>query len=324
MSERGSLALVNRRYLRIKVFQALYAYYRTEGADIVKMERDLFDSINRLFQLYLYLVKLLMQVQVVAQEMVDENLAKKLPTAEDLNPNLRFVQNRVFKKLNENIQLKTLLERSKIEWNEEHDDLRRIFRTFKATEDYMLYMAREDESLELDKDILVKLFSEQLGLNEVIHNSLEERDIYWQDDLPIAAVTLIKTVQVMPDFDTTNTTILADLYKLKDEDQVFVKELFRKSIQFGDDYEKLIAIRAEHWETERIALLDMIMMKMALCELEHFPTVPIKVTLNEYIEMAKVYSTPKSKVFINGVLDKLVADFKVQGRIQKRGRGLQE
>ncbi len=103
-----------------------------------------------------------------------------------------------------------------------------------------------------------------------------------------------------------------------------MKELFRKSIQFSEDYEKLIAIRAEHWETERIALLDMIMMKMALCELEHFPTVPIKVTLNEYIEMAKVYSTPKSKVFINGVLDKLVADFKGQGRIQKRGRGLQE
>lgn len=310
--------------MRIKVFQAVYAFYRTGEPDAQKFERELFESINRLNQLYLYLVQLMMDMQDVAAEIIEQNKQKRLPSHEDLNPNMRFVNNRVFSKLKENVMLKKILERAKISWDEEHDDLRRIFKNFKNEDAYRLYMAREDDSLEIDKGILVTLFTEHLGVNEILHSALEEKDIYWQDDLPVAALTLIKTIQALPDFDTTNTSILADLYKNKEEDQSFVKELIRKTIQFGADYEELIATKAENWETERIALLDMILMKMALTELEHFSTVPVKVTLNEYIELAKVYSTPKSKVFINGVLDKLVADFKREGRINKRGRGLIE
>jgi N utilization substance protein B len=185
-------------------------------------------------------------------------------------------------------------------------------------------LIREDESLEIDKEIVIKLFREYLGVNEIIHSVLEEKDIYWQDDLPIAAITIIKTIQDLPEIETKNISILADLYKTKKEDQQFVKELLNKSITFGDDYSELVATHADNWETDRIALLDMILMKMALSELEHFPTIPIKVSLNEYIELAKVYSTPKSKVFINGVLDKLVAEMKGSKRINKSGRGLVE
>lgn len=324
MKDRGSLSLVNRRYLRIKVFQGLYAYYRTPDPDQLKLEREVFESINRLYDLYLYLISLIMQVQVAASEIIAQNKQKRLPTREDLDPNMRFVQNRVFKKLRENVMLGQLLERSKISWAEEHDDIRRIFKAFREDEAYNLYMSREDESLETDKGIIVKLFTDYLGINELMHAALEEKDIYWQDDLPVAAMTVIKTIQALPEYDTTNTSILADLYKEKEEDQLFVKELFRKTTQFGEEYDKLISAKAENWESDRIAMLDMILMKMALAELEHFSTVPVKVTLNEYIELAKVYSTPKSKVFINGVLDKLVADFKRDNRIQKRGRGLIE
>ncbi|MEZ4722796.1 MAG: transcription antitermination factor NusB [Flavobacteriales bacterium] len=324
MKQTQRLALVNRRYLRIKIFQALYAYYRTEGADLQKLERETFESINKLFTLYLYLIRLVMDMEVVAREMIDQNKKKQLPTREDLNPNMRFVENRVFAILNQNASLEQMLERSKISWAEEHDDLRRIFKQFRTEDAYNLYMAREEAGFEVDKEILVTLFSEHLGLNEILHAALEEKDIYWQDDLPVAAIALIKTIQNLPDFDTSNTSILADVYKDKQEDQAFAKELLRKTVEFGADYEVLISSKADNWESERIALLDMILMKMALCELEHFPTVPVKVTLNEYIELAKVYSTPKSKVFINGVLDKLVADFKNDGRISKRGRGLME
>lgn len=324
MSQKGKIALVNRRYLRIKVFQALYTYYRTENADLQKIERALFEGINDLYNLYLYLVKLISETEVVAREIQDANRNKKLPTQDDLNPNQKFVNNRVFAALKHNRQLNQLLELRKINWTEEHDDLRRIFKQFKTDEVYLLYMAREEDNLQVDRDILVHLFKEHLGINEVLHAVLEEHSIYWQDDLPVAALTLIKTLQSVPSNTNEESKLLADLYKNKDEDQRFTKELLRKTIDFGDEYGLLIATKAENWETERIALLDMILMKMGLTELEHFPEIPVKVTLNEYIELAKTYSTPKSRVFINGVLDKLVADFKRNGRIEKKGRGLME
>jgi len=321
---KGLPILVNRRYLRIKVFQAVYSYQRTPDADLVKVEREMFESINRLYNLYLYLIKLVMQVGVAAEEIIEQNKKKNLPTREDLNPNTRFIENKVFKILRENVQLQQLMERAKINWTEEHDDIRRIFKSFREDEQFQLYMIREDNNLQIDKDIIVHLFREYLGVSEMVHGAMEEKDIYWQDDLPVAALTVIKTIQSLPETPSENTSVLADLYKDKSEDQSFAKELLRKTVQFAPEYAEMIASKADNWESERIALLDLIMMEMGLAELEHFATIPVKVTLNEYIELAKSYSTPKSKFFINGVLDKLVDDMKKNKRINKRGRGLVE
>ncbi len=321
---KGLPILVNRRYLRIKVFQAVYSYQRTPDADLVKVEREMFESINRLYNLYLYLIKLVMQVGVAAEEIIEQNKKKNLPTREDLNPNTRFIENKVFKILRENVQLQQLMERAKINWTEEHDDIRRIFKSFREDEQFQLYMIREDNDLQIDKDIIVHLFREYLGVSEMVHGAMEEKDIYWQDDLPVAALTVIKTIQSLPETPSENTSVLADLYKDKSEDQSFAKELLRKTVQFAPEYAEMIASKADNWESERIALLDLIMMEMGLAELEHFATIPVKVTLNEYIELAKSYSTPKSKFFINGVLDKLVDDMKKNKRINKRGRGLVE
>jgi len=319
-----AVVLVNRRYLRIKVFQGLYSFFRTPKADPVKVEREIFESINRLFNLYLYLLKLVLALHDAADEIIEQNRQKRLPTEEDLNPNMRFVNNRVFAKIAGNVMFQRIIERQKINWDNEHDDLRRIYKALREDEKFEAYRNAEEDSLQADKDILEYIFKEYLAVNEVFHNTLEEADIYWQDDLPVAALTVIKTIQALPDADTTNSSILADLYKEKDEDQKFVKELLSKTIQFSDEYGEHVADKADNWEVDRIAFLDMLLMKMALAELEHFPTIPIKVTLNEYIELAKMYSTPKSKVFINGVLDKLVAHFKRLERINKRGRGLIE
>ena len=265
-----------------------------------------------------------MQVRAASNEMIDQGLKKNLPTQQDLNPNRRFVNNRVFQQFANNETLKHLLEKKKISWAEENDDIRRIIKTYREDEVFQLYMMREDNTMDLDKDMMIYIFKEYLGLNEIVHNTLEEQDIYWQDDLPMAALSLIKTIETMPEEDMSQRSFIADLYKNKEEDQLFVKDLFRKTIQLDVEYTELISSKAQNWETERIAMLDMLLMRMALVELEHFPTVPVKVTLNEYIELAKVYSTPKSKVFINGVLDKLVAEFKRDNRIKKRGRGLVE
>lgn len=324
MSNNRKPSLVNRRYLRIKVFQGLYAYHRTPGADLIKHERDIFDSINKLYDLYLNMIALMMQVRAASNEMIDQGLKKNLPTQQDLNPNRRFVDNRVFKQFANNETLKHLLEKKKISWVEENDDIRRIIKTYREDEVFQLYMMREESNMQLDKEMMIYIFKEYLGLNEIVHNTLEEQDIYWQDDMPMAALSLIKTIETMPEEDMSQRSFIADLYKNKEEDQLFVKDLFRKTVQQDVAYTELISSKAQNWETERIAMLDMLLMRMALVELEHFPTVPVKVTLNEYIELAKVYSTPKSKVFINGVLDKLVAEFKRDNRINKRGRGLVE
>ena len=237
---------------------------------------------------------------------------------------MRFIENRVFKILKESEELTMILERAKISWSEEHDDLRRTFKQFKTEDAFILYMTREDNNIQTDKAIIEVLFKEKLGLNGVIHASLEEKNIFWRDDLPYAALGLIKTIQSISEDQKAGVGFLADLYKNKKEDQSFAKELLRKTVIFSDEYGGIVAAKSDNWETERIALLDMLLMKMALTELEHFPTVPVKVTLNEYIELAKMYSTPKSKYFINGVLDKLVDEFKKSKRIVKRGRGLIE
>ena len=287
----------------MKAFQALYAYYRTEGADLTKIERDMFDSVRELNKLYLYLLQLPVELHRVAQEIIDQNKQKKLPTHEDLNPNLRLLENRVLNAIKVNERLSFILEKEKISWDEEHDDLRRVFKQLRETDLYRLYMAREDDSLMIDQGFVEEIFKQYLAVNEVVHTKLEEQNIYWRDDLPFAATAVIKTIQNIPDGADEKTNLLPDL---------------------SEEYEGLIADKAKNWETDRIALLDMLLMKMALCELEHFSTIPVKVTLNEYIELAKLYSTPKSKVFINGVLDKLVADFKRINRIEKRGRGLKE
>ena len=323
-SKQQKISLVNRRYLRVKVFQSLYSYFRTENPDLQKVERQLFDSVNELNDLYMYLVALIKEMESIASEILEANKRKQLPSPDDLNPNMRFVENRVFKVLKDSEELGLILERAKISWAEEHDDLRRVFKQFKTEDAFILYMTREENNIRTDKAIIEVLFKEKLGLNEVIHSSLEEKNIFWRDDLPYAALGLIKTIQGISDEQKVGIGFLADLYKDKKEDQSFAKELLRKTVDFSSEYGEIIAAKSDNWETERIALLDMMLMKMALTELEHFPTVPVKVTLNEYIELAKIYSTPKSKYFINGVLDKLVVEFKKTKRIDKRGRGLVE
>lgn len=314
--------MVNRRYLRIKVFQALYAYIQTENADKDKIEQDVFKSINKLYDLYLYMLRLILELHGVAEEIIEQNRQKRLPTPEDLNPNLKFVENEVFRIFKENEILKRLLDKGKINWKDQHDTLRKTFKAFREDEVYQQYMANPSRSLKEDKELVTYLFNEYLALNDVVHTVLEEKDIYWQDDMAAAAVTVGKTIAHLQEGDGVHSNILPDLYKDKADDQVFVKELFRKALLFRDEYETMIAAKAQNWETDRIAFLDMLLMQMALTEFEHFATVPVKVTLNEYIELAKMYSTPKSKMFINGVLDKLLAEMKDKGRIQKRGRGL--
>jgi len=316
--------MLNRRYLRVKVLQALYAFFQTEGADLPRGEKEMLKSIEKIYDLYLYMLLLVIDVWGAGQKQIEQNKEKRLPSEEDLNPNTRFVDNRVIRILADNHELLKVFDQKKLTWHPEFENVRKLFRSIRDSDEYERYMGQPDSSFEIDRNFVVDIFRKYIGQFELAHHYLEEKSIYWADDLGLVALQIIKSLQAVKPTDNINSSLLPDLYKDRNEDVQFVKDLFRKTIIHSDEYGALISGHTKNWDMERIAKLDVILMKMAVCEFSQFSSIPVKVSLNEYIELSKSYSTPKSKVFINGVLDKLVAQMKRSGDIVKRGRGLIE
>lgn len=314
--------MLNRRYLRVKVLQALYAYSQVKDGDLNTIEKNMLQSIKRVYDLYLYRLSLLLEVLHASELNIERNKNKKLPTEEDLNPNTRFVENPVLLMLKENAEFQNLLEKRKIDWKNYFDDIKKLWRKIRDSEMFDHYMNGPEPDFEKSKKFIVRLFSEFIAEEEVFHSHLHEQSIYWYTDLEVADMNVEKTIHSLKADTKPFQEILFTLFKDEKDDMKFIRELLRKTILNQDDYKAVIAEKTKNWELERIAMIDILLMKMALCELEHFSTIPIKVTLNEYIELAKNFSTPKSKNFINGILDRVVKEWKETQRIQKSGRGL--
>lgn len=314
--------MLSRRFLRVKVLQALYAYFQSDNSAVRKGENELFLSIDRIYDLYLFFLILPMELQHMAEKKQEEAAGKNIPLPEDIQPNTKFVDNRLIRKFREHSQLKKLLEKRKVSWTADQDELKKFFKVLKESDTYKKYMDSPKDDFDHDKSFLLKLYKEVVPDFELIFSKLEERSIYWSiDDVDFALGMVLKTVQKAKE---KGDIKLAELYKDPEEDKEFVKNLFRKSITHNEENEELIADKIKNWEMERVAVIDKLLMKMAVTELVYFKSIPVKVTLNEYIELAKWYSSPKSKVFVNGILDKIVADFKADNRINKSGRGLLE
>lgn len=314
--------MLNRRHLRIKVLQTLYSYFNNGDNDFVKGEKDLLNSLNKIYDLYLYYLTFFEEIVVHAGNKIEEARNKKLPTQEDLNANARFVENRVFKKLLANTSIKNEANKRKISWQTEQDLVKKVYSEIRKSELYNQYMVVPQTTFEEDQEFVTAIFKEQIANSESVLNYFEEQSIFWQDDIDLVCGAVIKTIKGISE--GAKSDALLPLYKDEVEDFKFVKELFRKVITGNDDSEKLISSKAANWELERIALMDMLLMRMAITEAREFPTIPTKVTLNEYIEISKFYSTPKSNGFINGILDKVFAELKKSGGIKKVGRGLIE
>ncbi len=315
--------MLNRRYLRIKVMQALYAYFQSDVKDLVKSEKQLLLSINKIYDLYLYLMSLLLEIRDHAENVLEDAKNKQLPTAQDLAPNRKFVENKFFKQLSQNTVLQKDLNTYKISWQNEPELIKKIFNAIRSSEEYEKYLASDDNSYASDKNFIEDIYKHHIAGYELLHSLFEELNIYWADDIDFVNVMVIKTINTYPE--TANTSQgLFKLYKDAEEDKEFVVELFRKTILYEETNEKYIGDKTKNWEVDRIAMMDVLLMKMAITEVLHFNNIPVKVSLNEYIELSKMYSTPKSKLFINGILDKLVMDFKSNQQIKKVGRGLME
>ena len=316
--------MLNRRYIRVKVFQALYSYYQSDSSAVEQVEKGMINSIEKIYDLYLYIIQLLLEIKKEANHKIELRKGKRVPTEEDLNPNMKFVNNLVLQQFEDNVIFQRLCSNRKIAWHPDEDLPSKLFEKLILSEDYQLYMQTRDNKFGEDKDFAAKIISKFINEDDGLEFHIEEKSIYWLDDLSMVNVNLIKTIKDLKSTNTENDEILTPLYKDREDDLNFIKKLFRKTVANNVELEQHIKDTTKNWELDRIALLDMILMKMAISEMIHFSSIPVKVSMNEYIELSKYYSTPKSKIFINGVLDKLSAQLRREGVIVKKGRGLVE
>ena len=311
--------MLNRRFLRIKVMQVLYSFFQHENADIALFEKEVFKSLDKVYNLYIYVLALFTDLHHNALMVIDEHKNKRLPTEADLNPNLKFVNNTLLVALSESPELKKEIERQKVSWQNNYDVVRKLYNEICASEDYKAYLASPATGIQEDKNFLINIIVNHFDEHDLLNHVFEEQNIHWADDTFLAFNSAIRTFEL---FD--GKFKLMPLLKDAEDDKLFISTLFKKTIQYKAQYEELIEAHTKNWELDRIANMDMLLMKMAIAEILHLKNVPVKVSLNEYIDISKEYSTPNSKTFVNGVLDKIILQLKRENKIEKTGRGLQE
>ena len=317
--------MINRRFLRVKVLQAVYAYQES-GEDFVENGiKHLIDSIEKLRDLFVWQISFLVETKRFAENRIEENKHKNFPTADDLNPNMRYVENRVLVALENNKDLRKEEERLKINWADHQDIVRGYYNKMRETEEYKQYMSDSVDNFDHDKKFIVKMINEYFADLEVLQDFYEEKSIFFVDDYHLVSSMLVKFFAEMKANFNENTS-LPSIYKTGNdpvnEDKEFVKNLFRKVLLHDSEYGKMVGENTSNWEKERVCIMDMIILKLAITEFCCFPYIPVKVTMNEYIEISKYFSTPKSKIFVNGILDRILKKLNDQGAVVKKGIGL--
>jgi N utilization substance protein B len=317
--------MLYRRHLRIKVLQALYAWYSGGNNDLPQSERELLLSIDKVYELFIYQLSFLIEIRDFAAKRIEENKTKFYPTKEDLNPNLKFVNNEVLLKLGENVDLKNKIEKLKIDWHPEENLVLKFYIDLKEADFYKKYMGDQKLSLEEDKKFIIKVVDRLMMDFDMLRSYYDEKSVYFSDSYDLSGILLVKFIDSLSHKFNASTSmpgIYTTSNKKVNDDKLFVRNLFRKVILKDESLTPIIVAKTKNWDYERIPLLDVILLKMAIIELQEMETIPVKVTLNEYIELAKYFSTAKSRTFINGVLDKLIGEFRKEGLIKKSGRGL--
>lgn len=312
--------MISRRIIRTKVLQVLYAYYSSEEKSLSVTEKELFFTINKSYDLYHYLLALVSDIADYAEKRIEIRRNKYHPTEEDLNPNTKFITNQVVQQLRSNRQLNVYLDQKKLSWVDNPELIKELYLLMIETEEYKVYMADNNRSFLDDRKFIEKLFNKVILVAEDLYVVLEEKSIFWNDDVEFVISMIIKTVKRFNELTDAEHSLMP-LYK-DQEDRDFTKDLIRKAIVNHDELRELISVHSKNWDMERIAFMDILIMQLAIAEFLYFPSIPTKVSMNEYIELSKFYSTEKSRNFINGILDKTLKDLKSTDKINKAGRGL--
>lgn len=305
--------------MRIKALKALYAHLKTDADNMMISEKSMMASVDKAYDLYFQMLSLPAELVRYAEQRQEIARQKLMPTFEDLHPNTKFVDNAVIRTLSDSDSINDYLTARKLTWAGYPELIRAIYNQLISRDYYTEYMNREERSFQEDRQIVERIFTEELQDCEALDNALEEMSILWADDLSFILIMVMRTlsnlrpshpdIKVLPKFKS-------------DDDRDFVRTLFEKSLIHFNDRMRYIEKFTRNWDVERIAFMDNLILVTALTELLEFPSIPVKVTLDEFIEISKYYSTPGSSLFINGILDKMVAALSEEGLIRKSGRGL--
>ena len=306
--------------MRIKALMALYAFNRREDDNIVQAEKELVFSIEKTYDLYHYLLLLVIEIADIASEKIDQALQKRMPTQEDLNPKRRFIDNQLIAQLRKNKAFNSYISTKKLSWINYPHIPRLMYNKLIAWDKYEEYMSSEIHGYTVDKKFIINLITKLFAESEDLESNFEEQSIYWNDDMEYVAIMIEKTLKKFKP-ESGENALMMPLFK-NQEDEDFVRILFRKAILNTSRYSELIDKNTTNWEVERIALMDILVMQLAITEIIEFQEIPVKVTLNEYIEIAKYYCTSKSSTFVNGILDNIVKEIKEKGLFRKTGKGL--
>ena len=311
--------MINRRHIRVKVMQSVYAMVTSKTDDVLKEEKFLKFSNRKLLDLYALQLQLLVEVQKMATNKLKISKKKHLASKEDLNPNTKFIDNSVLMNLSQSQSLVTyILDKNLSNWKDNEEYVTIVWNKLKKSSLYEDYLNSETNSFKADKNFVADFFKEIVAPEDKLSEYYEDQTISWLDDIPFVNTWILRTLSKMKQ---DIPFVVSRLYKDEDDEQ-FVQDLFRKVMANHLEFEEDIISKTPNWERERIADIDMILMKMAICEFLNFPSIPVRVTINEYIEISKDYSTNKSSYFINGVLDKISKEFSKDKRLQKNSRGL--
>lgn len=307
--------MINRVLIRLKIVQIVYAYYQNGGKNLDTAEKELFFSLSKAYDLYNYLLLLMVEVTKQANKRLNAAKNKLVPTKEELFPNTKFVENRFIAQLEVNKQLLEFSNNQKKTWENEADFVKTLCDKILESDIYKEYMASETSSYEEDRELWRKLYKNIIFNNIELDQVLEDQSLYWNDDKEIVDTFVLKTIKR---FDKKNGAKQELLPEFKDEeDQDFARRLFRRTILNADYYRHLISENTKNWDLDRVAFMDVVIMQIALAEILSFPNIPVSVSLNEYVEIAKLYSTPKSGGFINGTLDGIVNSLKKENKLTK-------
>lgn len=318
--------MLNRRFLRIKVLQQIYAYLQAEETDLTVAERRLLDSVDNLYGLFIRQLSFWVEVKCFAERRIEENMHKNFPTAEDLNPNRKFINNRILNMLEKNADLMRLTEQYKINWADDREDfIRGFYNRLREYKEYQEYMISSKSSFEQDKKLILDVIDNHMEDDELLFDYYSDKNLVYNSDYQLGLFLLWKFFNEMDESFNESSKIPPAFKTENDEnndDKRYLIKLFKDTLKHADEYQELVKANIDNWDYDRIALMDKIIIFMALTEFCQFSDIPVKVTINEYIEISKYYSTPDSRRFVNGILDKLSEQLKEEGKLVKFGRGL--
>ena len=294
--------MINRELIRIKVLQLTYAYYQNGNKVLDVAEKELMFSLSKAYHLYHHLLSLVVAVSKEARKHYDVETAKATREGTPM-PSAKFANNRLALQIEENHQLNEFISTQNQAWEDDIDFVRRLYSQIVQSTIYNEYMASDEDSYDADKEIWRKIYKTLIMNNEDLDAVLEEKSLYWNDDKDIVDTFVLKTIKR---FDANSTPEQELLPEFKDEeDRSFARKLFRYTILNADQYQKYMSETSRNWDFSRLAYMDIVIMQIAIAEIINFPNIPVSVSINEYVELAKIYSTPKSAGYINGMLDSI-------------------